>query len=217
MDEATRHAREGDLQNFAVRELEYIQLELISRRNIDGEIGRCLPLVALWLAEKRDTSNGRVAGIKRLISGEDRRLVGSQYDIEKNMNIYTSLDSMTEQYFADRNNIENLFLRAGFTVLSAEKPEISRKDVPEAIYEGIQGLGIRQLMAVIFPSRGAQAFHALGFYRSRGGNLHVFDANFGAYKLYDVLGFLKAWLDNYTALGFRWYLDARFPAFYRLT
>jgi hypothetical protein len=55
------------------------------------------------------------------------------------------------------------------------------------------------------------AGHAISLYRSRGGKLHFFDSNVGAYEVNDVGDFMKAWIEGCKNRG--WTVSPYFRGF----
>jgi hypothetical protein len=203
MDPAERQMNEGSLRLFAIREFEFNQFD-ITTSQADSDDGRCVPLVAKWLSEKRDTSNGWLARFGRRFGGEDRDFAGPSYNLDYNVQIYKAVADIQAVY-SRTSEMYDVFQAFN---LKPKSTSAERPDVIEGIVEATNALGLHSGFAVNLKITGKAVGHMIGIYRSKGGNLHFFDPNFGIYKINDLQNFLQAWQKNYTDLKTEFYLDA---------
>jgi len=173
--------------------------------------GRCVPLVAKWLAEKRDTSNGLGARFRRVFGGEDRQFVRASLDGSHNRRLFDSVADSQGRY-GQANDHEAVFREFGFTSITEVRSPIDNPDVNNVIVDAAANLARGRGICIFIAESSDAPGHAVAIHCSRGGNLHFFDPNRGVYKLFDAAAFLREWRLTYEEIGVHHYLEAGEPA-----
>jgi hypothetical protein len=205
MDAVQRAMHEGSMRIFADREFAFTQRDFEDGN--DPSAGRCVPLVAKWLAEKRDTSNGRLASLGRWFGEEDRSFVGASYRFDRNRQLYDSVAELQQQYSESRD-LYLPFEAMKFQFIQNIHPQETTTDVAAFILRSMDELIRCRGIAILLDIIGQPKGHMVGIYRSNGGNLHFFDPNFGVYRIRDGSHFVDAWVETYQQINTRFFMSA---------
>jgi hypothetical protein len=172
--------------------------------------GACLGLVANWLEEKKNTSNGIRRLVPERLGGKKRKraFYGPVSGEQKGEVLQQALKVQRLLYEKFHKKSDSDSKRRTFMLLGLEIDEVNTQ-VANSAFEPTVDLCVSFQKATTYLLQGrgvavsasVQGPHSIGIYRSHGGNIHVFDPNFGVFKVADVVRFFESMRQEYIGLG----------------
>jgi Yersinia/Haemophilus virulence surface antigen len=197
---------------YAFQEYEFIQSDVAAPTSLSASELPCFALVANWPAEKKKTSNGMRGTVSRIFGGNKRDFYGpaspaQQAMFQDAMNIQRDYAQMPEEGPAARQTLDRVGLKIDEpTTDQVNHAMILVVAISLAMEQAVSHLHMGSEMMVRCQID-KEIFHAIGIYRSRGGNIHVFDPNHGVFKVTNVGEFFASLENDYISKGLFLNLD----------
>ena len=204
----------SDLKRYSTKYLKFQQRK--SSQSFANSNGVCLELALMWIKEKLSTTNSKYKKTK------SNNKIFSTPSVDNDIHYYNANIMNTAQKYriptgdgADLGpiNAELNLVQDSHSLGLSWKNEDGIRVVVFPLTRAIAADRLPKGKAVCFevfvrrPSL-ENAGHAVSIYRSRGGTLHFFDPNAGAYEVRDIQQFMEAWV---TGCGNRgWSVDPYF-------